>query len=169
MSTAKQFSETLHEWTHTFMHRSFRDFKRFMDSSGLSASQANALMRLYHSAGCGVSDLGEHVGISNAAASQMIDRLVQMGMVERTEKSADRRVKHLALTAQGRTLVVTGIEARSHWMEELTEVLNEDQQAEISAALAQLIEAAQKLEQQLETEIPERKPAPQPLETEKTT
>ena len=127
------------------MHRSFHDFKRYMDASGLSASQANALMRLYHSGACGVSDIGEHVGISNAAASQMIDRLVQMGMVERTEKLGDRRAKQLTLTAQGRNLVEKGVSARSRWMEELSGVLTETQQAEISSALAQLIEAAQKL------------------------
>jgi DNA-binding MarR family transcriptional regulator len=144
MSTAKPFSDCLHEWTRAFMHRSFHDFKRYMDASGLSASQINALMRLYHTEACGVSDIGEDVGISNAAASQMIDRLVQMGMVERTEKLSDRRVKQLTLTAEGRSLVEKGIAARSRWMEKLSGVLSEDQQAEISSALAHLIEAAQK-------------------------
>jgi len=146
MSTAKQFPDCLHEWTQAFMRRSFHDFKHYMDASGLSPSQVNALMRLYHSEACGVSDIGEHVGISNAAASQMVDRLVQMGLVERAEKPGDRRMKQLTLTAQGRTLVDKGVEARSHWMEELTEVLTDAQRDEISSALAQLIEAAQKLE-----------------------
>jgi DNA-binding MarR family transcriptional regulator len=146
MSTAKQFSNCLHEWTQAFMRRSFHDFKHYMDASGLSPSQVNALMRLYHSEACGVSDIGEHVGISNAAASQMVDRLVQMGLVERTEKPGDRRMKQLTLTAQGRTLVDKGVEARSHWMEELTKVLTDAQRDEISSALAQLIEAAHKLE-----------------------
>jgi DNA-binding MarR family transcriptional regulator len=105
MSTAEQFSAALHEWTQAFMNRSFHNFKRYMDASGLSNSQVNALMRLYHSEACGVSEIGEHVGISNAAASQMVDRLVQMGLVERTEKPDDRRVKQLTLTVKGRTLV----------------------------------------------------------------
>jgi DNA-binding MarR family transcriptional regulator len=146
MSTAKQFSEALHEWTQAFMHRSFHDFKRYMDASGLSSSQVNALMRLYHSGACGVSDIGEAVGISNAAASQMVDRLVQMGLLERTENPDDRRVKHLTLTAHGCTLVEKGVEARSHWMEGLAEALTERQQEEIVSALALLIEAAHKLE-----------------------
>ena len=145
MSTAKQFSKALHEWTLAFMHRSFHDFKRYMDASGLSPSQINALMCLYHSEACGVSNIGEHVGISNAAASQMVDRLVHMGLVERTEKSDDRRVKHLTLTAQGRVLVENGVEARSRWMEELAEVLTEAQQDEISSALVHMIEATHKL------------------------
>jgi DNA-binding MarR family transcriptional regulator len=146
MSTAKQLTEALHEWTEAFMHRSFRDFKRYMDGSGLSASHVNTLMHLFHGKDCRVSDIGEHMGISNAAASQMIDRLVQMGLVARTENPEDRRVKQLTLTTQGHALVEKGVEARSHWMEELTEVLTEAQRTEICSALAQLIEAAHQLE-----------------------
>ncbi len=144
MSTSKQFAETLHEWSHTFMRRSFHDFKEYMDAWGLSTSQANALMRLYHSGACGVSDIGDHVGLSNPAASQMVDRLVQMGLVERTENSSDRRVRQLALTEKGCSLAEKGVLAHSRWMEGLTEVLTEDQQAEICSVLSQLIEAAQK-------------------------
>ncbi len=87
MLAVKSFSEVMGEWAEVFMHRSFRDFKRFMDDAGLSPSQANALMRLYHGELCGVSDIGGHLGISNAAASQMVERLVQMGLLERTEDS----------------------------------------------------------------------------------
>jgi DNA-binding MarR family transcriptional regulator len=145
MSTTKLFSDTLHEWTHTIMRRSFHDFKEYMDAWGLSISQANALMRLYHSGACGVSDIGDHVGISNAAASQMIDRLVQMGLVERKENLGDRRVRHLSLTEKGRSLAAKGVEAHSRWMENLGETLTESQKAEICSALAQLIEAANQI------------------------
>jgi DNA-binding MarR family transcriptional regulator len=146
MLTSKQFSETLHEWAHTVMRRSFHDFKQYMDAWGLSTSQANALMRLYHSGACGVSDIGDHVGISNAAASQMIDRLVQMGLVERTENLGDRRVRQLTLTEKGCNLAAKGVEAHSHWMKDLSDVLTESQQAEICSVLAQLIEAANKIQ-----------------------
>ena len=145
MSTSKQFSETLHAWAHTFMRHSFHDFKQYMDASGLTTSQANALLRLYHSGACGVSDIGDHVGISNAAASQMVEQLVQMGLVERTENLDDRRVKRLSLTEKGCSLAEKGVEAHSRWMKELTEVLTESQQAEICSGLSQLIEAARKI------------------------
>jgi DNA-binding MarR family transcriptional regulator len=142
MSMTKQFSQTLHEGTHTFMRHSFHDFRRYMDASGLSSSQVNALMRLYHSGACGVSNIGEHVGISNAAASQMVDQLVRMGLVERTENLGDRRVRQLTLTEKGCSLAEKGVEARSRWMDDLSEVLTESQQAEICSALAQMIAAA---------------------------
>jgi DNA-binding MarR family transcriptional regulator len=142
----KTFSEVMGEWAEVFMHRSFRDFKRFMDEAGLSPSQVNALMRLYHGKLCGVSDIGGHLGITNAAASMMVDRLVQMGLLERNEALQDRRLRHLKLTVQGQALVERGIAARRAWMESLTSNLSPEQQAMIAEALGMLTDAAKKLE-----------------------
>jgi DNA-binding MarR family transcriptional regulator len=126
------------------MHRSMRDFKRFMDETNLSFSQMSVLMRLFHGSNCGVSEIGEQLGITNAAASQTVDRMVQLGLIERTEDPDDRRAKRLALTQKGRTLMEKGIEARSKWIEGLTDALTSEQQNMIISALTVLAEAAQK-------------------------
>ena len=128
------------------MQRSMSDFKRFMDDSGLSPSQVNTLMRLYHQSQCGVSEVAVSLGITNAAASQMVERLVQMDLLERTEDPFDRRVKQLSLTPNGRSLVKRGIDARRCWMEELTSNLTPEQQAHIAEALSMLTQAARELE-----------------------
>ncbi len=146
MQSSKQFSEVLHEWTAMFMHRSFRDFKRFMDEAELSASQANTMMRLYHTDTCSVSSVSEQLGVTNAATSQLVERLVQMQLVARSEDPADRRNKLLTLTPQGRQLLERAITARSQWMEELASQLTPEQQAGISTALQELMDAARKLE-----------------------
>lgn len=127
------------------MRRSIRDFKRSMDDWGLSPSQLNAMMRLYHNGHCGVTGLSEHLGISNAASSQLIDRLVKLGLLERTEDPSDRRVKQIALSAQGRAMIEKGIETRARWMEELTEALTPGEQAAIIQALKLLTDAARRL------------------------
>ncbi len=93
-------------------------FKRFMDETGLSFSQIMVLMRLYHGSKSGVSEIGEQLGITNAAASQSIDRLVNLGLIERTEDPMDRRAKQLVLTRKGQALVEKGIKARCQWIEE---------------------------------------------------
>jgi len=138
------------------MHRSMHDFKSFMDETGLSPSQVNALMRLYYSGVCGVSEIGEHTGISLAAASQMVERLVQMGLLARSEDPADRRAKQLTLTAQGRALVEDGIAARRRWLEELTIALSPVQQEMIANALITLTEAARKIEAARKTETAQK-------------
>ncbi len=144
--TSKLFSEVLYDWVDVFMHRSFRDFKRFMEENDLSPTQVHALMRLHHGKECGVSEIATHLGITNAAASQMVDRLVKAGLMYRMEEPLDRRVKTLSLTPAGRDLVERSVDARKCWMESLTEELSSDQQENIAQALIMLTEAARRLE-----------------------
>jgi DNA-binding MarR family transcriptional regulator len=146
MSSHNQFTEAVRSWAEVFMHRSMRDFAHFMRASGLSMPQINTLMRLYHQQTCGVSDIGRELGISSAAASQMVDRMVQQGLLERTECAGDRRIRQLSLTAKGRTLVEQAIDARHQWLTRLPAHLSRDQQTAIVAGLACLIEAARQIE-----------------------
>jgi len=144
MSPTKVLTEVIREWSEVFMQRSMRDFKRFMDMTGLSFSQINILMGLVHGRSTGVSEIGVQLGVTNAAASQAVDRLVQLGLIERTEDPEDRRAKRLALTQKGRTLIEQGIKARSKWIEGLMDILTPEQQNMIISALTLLNEAARK-------------------------
>jgi DNA-binding MarR family transcriptional regulator len=144
MSPTKVLTEVIREWSEVFMQRSMRDFKRFMDRTGLSFSQINILMRLVHGGSTGVSEIGEQLGVTNAAASQAVERLVQLGLIERTEDPEDRRAKRLALTQKGCALIEESVEARSKWIEGLTDALTPEQQNMIISALTLLTEAARK-------------------------
>jgi DNA-binding MarR family transcriptional regulator len=101
-------------------------------------------MRLFHGGICGVSEIGEQMGITNAAASQTVDKLVQMGMIRRTEDPQDRRAKLLELTQTGRVLIEKGVDLRSKWIETLTDDLNAEEQEMITSALILLTKAAHK-------------------------
>ena len=129
------------------MRRSMGDFRQFTKSSGLSMSQISALFHLYYRGAHGVSDIGEHLGVTNAASSQLIERLVQQGLLQRTEDAIDRRIKNVALTPQGQALVQESIEARQRWMEQLTNALTPEDQNAIITALTTLTQAARKLEE----------------------
>ncbi len=146
MTAPQQFTLVLRDWAEIFMHRSMRDFKRFMDEFGLSASQLNTLMRLYHGGKCGVGDIGDQLGVTDAAASQMVDRMVQQGLFIRAEDSSDRRMRKVDLTDKARELVEAGIEARRRWLEDLTATLTPKEQELIIHALVLLTDAARKLE-----------------------
>jgi DNA-binding MarR family transcriptional regulator len=142
MPENQQLSIALREWAEIFMRRSMRDFFQFIRETGLSITQLNTLMRLYYGGSCGISDVGDHLGITNAATSQMVQRLVEQGLLERTEDLTDRRVKQLALTAAGRALIEQGIEARRRWLEDLTAALSSEEQENITLVLRELTEAA---------------------------
>ncbi len=146
MGTSRKFHQCLHEFGQEFMLRSFHNAMRFAKDEGLSMGQMGALMRLQHGGACGVSDIGVSLGVTSAAASQMIDRLVHMGLLERAEDPTDRRVKLLNLTDAGRGLLQRSEEARRRWIDTLGLHLDAERQAAIVIALGYLTEAARKTE-----------------------
>jgi DNA-binding MarR family transcriptional regulator len=159
MSPTLEFTEVIRKWSEVFMQRSMHDFRKFMDETGLSFSQVNILMHLIHGGKIGVSEIGDQLGVTNAAASQAVERMVQLNLVERTEDPDDRRAKKLVLTPRGRSLVEKGIEARSQWVEGLTEALTPDQQAMIVSALTLLTMAARTTQEHAQDPACKQKPS----------
>jgi DNA-binding MarR family transcriptional regulator len=129
-----------------FMHRSMRGWNHFAKSTGLSMPQFSILMQLHHRGPCGMSEVSERFDISAAAASQLVEKLVHAGYLERTEDPTDRRAKLLTLSAKGEELVKQSTEERYRWMDDLTSKLSTEEQAKVVEALNILTEAAQKLE-----------------------
>ena len=139
-------SQSLREWMDVFMHRSMRGWNRFAKTTGLSMPQFSILMQLHYRGACGISEIGERFDISAAAASQLADKLVQSGYLERAEDPHDRRARQLKLSASGAKLVHAGLRERYRWMETLTDSLAPNQQKKVGEALAILTQAAQKLD-----------------------
>jgi DNA-binding MarR family transcriptional regulator len=109
--------------------------------------QFSILMQLHYKGPCGMSEISERFDVTAAAASQLVDKLVQAGYIERTEDPSDRRAKLLKLSSEGAKLVDNGIQERYRWMEDLTSKFNTAEQTKISEALGLLTEAARKLDQ----------------------
>ena len=146
MTGSLQFNQVLRQWTEVFMGLSMLDFVAYMRNHGLSMPQVLLLYRLYYQGQCGVSDIADHLAVTNAAASQTIERLVQQGLLDRSEDPNDRRAKQIALSPAGRALMQESIEARVRWMAELTTVLSPEEQDTIVAALDALTSAAIRLD-----------------------
>jgi DNA-binding MarR family transcriptional regulator len=150
----KALYEVLHEWSEVFMRRSMQDFIRFSKRKNLSPSQLGTLMQLHHHGACGVSYLGSRLGVTNAAASQLIDRMVQMGLLERSEDPVDRRVKQIALTERGKQFIHEGMQARLAWVAELVEALPPGEQESITGALSLLTKTARSLDRENQQDCP---------------
>ncbi|MES0361524.1 MAG: MarR family transcriptional regulator, partial [Anaerolineales bacterium] len=82
-----------------------------------------------------ISDLCEHMMVSAAAASQMVDRLEKQNLVQRTAQPGDRRVRNVVLSDQGKSFVKQSIEARQSWVKEIPAKVSEEQLDQISSAL----------------------------------
>ena len=167
MSSTKQFHDVMREWVEVFMGRSMHDLSRFIKQADLNMAQFSTLMRLYHPGNCGVSDVGAQLGMTNAAASQLVEKLVQFGLVERTEAAHDRRVRRLTLTRQGRALVTSSMEARLGWTRELAESLPPQRREAIIQSISELIKAAHGLEQPIAAATPAKSWAREVREPEK--
>ena len=92
------------------MHRSMRGWGLFAKSTGLSMPQFSVMMQLHHRGNCAIGDISERFDITNAAASQLVDKLVQSGFIKREEDPQDGRAKMLNLTDKGKDLIQRGIE-----------------------------------------------------------
>ncbi|MGH2533566.1 MAG: MarR family winged helix-turn-helix transcriptional regulator [Thermomicrobiales bacterium] len=67
-------------------------------------AQRRALAQLYNGGGSSLGEVAQAVGLSMPATSEMIDRLVEEGMVARMVNPADRRQIILQLTPTARTI-----------------------------------------------------------------
>jgi DNA-binding MarR family transcriptional regulator len=148
MQEPDPFVALLLEWIEVFMRRTMGNFLVKAKESGLSMSQMMTLLRIRHKGARGVTDIGEELGISSAAASQMLDGLVQQGLIRRSEDPDDRRVKQIVLTEKGILKVHGGFKERQKWMEDLAATLTPAEKEQIKAALNLLIEKANRLDGQ---------------------
>jgi DNA-binding MarR family transcriptional regulator len=146
MTKSVQFSQAIRSWMDVFMHRSMRGWGLYAKSTGLSMPQFSVLMQLHHKGVCGVSDISERFDVTNAAASQLVDKLVQSGFIKREEDPQDRRAKLLNLTDKGKGLIQQGIEERYRWVDQLAERLTMEERVHVSEALNIMTRAAQELE-----------------------
>ena len=151
MQPSEPFLATLKDWIEVFMRRSMRNFILYSKDTGLSMPQIAALARIYKGTS-GVSDLGEELGVTSAAASQMLDRLVQQGLILRSEDPADRRAKHIVLTEKGKLTLQESFNARQGWLDDLSATLSASEKEQVIAALNILITRTKQLEETTELE-----------------
>lgn len=125
--------------------RIIQDFMQFMHQTGLSTPQINALLHIYHAGECQLSEIGALADSSKAAASQLVERLVQQDLVQRTEDPLDRRNKILRLTAKSLELIQNGVSS-NHFLVELMLSLSVEQRQSVHTAFGYLAQAGQHIQ-----------------------
>lgn len=146
MTKLTPVTQSLRDWMDIFMHRSMRGWNQFAKSAGLTMPQFSILMQLHHKGPCGMSAISERFDITNAAASQLVEKLVQGGYLERAEDPSDRRARLLRLSMNGEKLLSKGLEERHRWLDEVTSQLSGEEFARVAEALNILTNAAKKIE-----------------------
>jgi DNA-binding MarR family transcriptional regulator len=145
--SASRLPHALRQFMDLAMQWSFHERSRFAKAAGLSMPQLGILMQLHFCTQCGLSEISQRFDITQAAASQLVEKLVQGGLVQRSEDPNDRRARQIQLSARGRALIEKGVDQRYRWVEKLVAELDPDDRVRAAEALAKLAEAARKLEQ----------------------
>ena len=152
MTNSVQIKTVLRRWMEIVMTRSMHDYVHYVKNSGLSMPQFRLLMQLYYQGtSCGISHISDEMSITNAAASQLVDKMVQNGLLERAEDPNDRRAKQVTISEHGREFVKNGIEQRYLWVNQLAEELNQEERDSVSLALTVLADKALALQERTGT------------------
>lgn len=105
----------------------------------LSITQVRTVMLLACSDALPIGAVAERLGLSVHAAGRNIDRLVDLGYVQRRESPEDRRVKLVSLTPLGLDTVDQHLRARRRAMRTFLDRLADDQVREFTAVLTPLL------------------------------
>lgn len=135
MSSKNDFVNVMESWASIYLFQSLTEFFNYLKLSDLSMLQAYALTFIFYKGSSKISDLCEHMMVSPAAASQMVDRLEKQNLVERTAEPGDRRIRNVVLSDHGQNFVKQSIEARQSWVKEIPAKVSEEQLDQISSAL----------------------------------
>lgn len=80
-------------------------FRTLEQCCGLPGSQMWILQEVERTPAVGVTELAQRLGIHQSTCSQLVDRLVSQGYLEKQKAANDRRRVGLILAASGRALI----------------------------------------------------------------
>lgn len=116
---------------------------QIMSESGLTLPQIAALHALRWGGPMSIGRLVEQIRLSASATSHLVDRLVEKGLVDRSEDPDDRRQKRVAVTESGIDLVERLGQARHQELMRTVGALDPALRADLAAVLESAIQQLQ--------------------------
>jgi len=134
--TSAQLAEELQRFFHRAMKGDQGELLALVAELDLTMPQIRAMFVLDNSErALALTELAPQMGLSVAAAGRAVDRMVRDGLISRSEDTADRRIKRLALTDDGRAALARLTEARLVGLRRFVETLGDAEREALSAAL----------------------------------
>ena len=144
MAVQSDYKETMENWAKLYFFQSLTDFFNYLKQTDLSLLQAYALAHLVFKGPLKMSDLCEHMQVSPAAASQLIDRLEKLEMVERISDPDDRRVRKIVVLEKGKNFVQENFNFSQGWLSEIPADITPEQLSQITEVLSMLLQSSSK-------------------------
>jgi len=144
MTSQNDFMETMENWAKLYFFQSLTDFFNYLKNTELSLLQAYALAYVFFKGPLKMSDLCEHMMVSPAAASQLIDRLEKLKMVTRISELGDRRVRKIVVLDKGKNFVQENFRFSQSWIAEIPADITPEQAAQVTEVLSMLLQSLSK-------------------------
>ena len=123
--------------------------------SGLGDSEFRILEALLHRGPLPVNTLGPKVNLTPGSISVAVDRLHKRGLVSRKENLNDRRVRIVALTADGKDVIVPLFQKHASLMKDVFSELSSSELQQFESALKRIGIKAQSLKNHTHLQPPE--------------
>ncbi len=146
MNSSDNLVTYMQEWFGISRRRLMGSIFSYARDKGLTMAQLGVLLKIQHKGVSGVSDIGSNLGVTNSAASQMLERLVQIHLINRSEDPTDRRVKQIELTAKGRQILQESGQSYTDWLDALVQTMTPAEQEQVRNALVILINKARQFD-----------------------
>ena len=109
----------------------------------ITVAQLKSLFFISHQGTTNLSKLAAVLGVTPTNVTGIVDRMVQKGLVTRTESDQDRRILLLRATAQGEELVAKRRQRRIGHMSEVLARMSVDELATLAQGFASLVTAVE--------------------------
>ncbi|MHA1341052.1 MAG: MarR family winged helix-turn-helix transcriptional regulator [Promethearchaeota archaeon] len=141
----KSTAKILQKLIQTLYYHSMQNIIEFLKMKNLSLLNFGILLKIKFKGSLSITTISSNYGITKAATSQIIDKLVQAGYLNRSEDKNDRRKKIIEITNEGKSLIEKIFRIQQNWIEKLTQSLNEEERKKIEDSVLLLLEKANKI------------------------
>lgn len=112
----------------------------------VTPAQMNALVVLYDPKNLPMGELAELLGLTESAATRLVDRLLRMNLVRRDRDEVDRRVVRVRLSSYGRQLADLVFQRRQEQFTRFAQRLAPEARQNLTQGLDALLSVFQDME-----------------------
>ena len=108
---------------------------------GMTLTQCHVLMELTNKEITNIKELSELFGLDKSSLSRIVDKMVESGYLNRTEKKDDRRFLSISLTEKGKKTAEEINKVCDRYFEKLFKLIPEDKHSSVIESLVLLTNA----------------------------
>ncbi|AEJ38365.1 transcriptional regulator, MarR family [Sulfobacillus acidophilus TPY] len=150
-------ADTEIQWFVEQIQRLFPRIMRYLEAEAareligleVTPAQMNALVVLYEPKNLPMGELADQLGLTESAATRLVDRLLKMNLVRRERDETDRRVVRVRLSTYGRQLADLVFRRREQQFTRFAERLSAEHRDKLIEGLSALLKVFQDLEHEV--------------------